>query len=127
MKKQKERSKRFRGIQFKFRQTPLPQICDLLIVIPPCPLDHQAAGLVARVVEEQGISTVTLSTTLDISKNVNTLRTVFVNYPMGNACGEVGDIAGQRNILYRVLALAGFNDCLFATFGRSSLISNTKM
>lgn len=79
---------------------------DVLIVIPACPLDHQTAGLVARVVEESGIVTVTVSTGRDISWNVRPPRTVFVNFPMGNALGKPGDIAQQRLILEEALNLA---------------------
>lgn len=83
---------------------------DLLIVVPACPLDHQTAGLVARAVEERGIPTVTVSTGRDISRNVLPPRTVFVNFPMGNAFGRPGDVAQQRRILLDALALAA-RDC----------------
>lgn len=79
---------------------------DLLIVVPACPLDHQTAGLVARVVEEQGIPTVTVSTGRDLSKNVMPPRTVFVNFPMGNAFGRPGDTTQQRRILLDALNVA---------------------
>ncbi len=79
---------------------------DVLVVIPACPLDHQTAGLVARVVEAHGIVTVTLSTGRDLSANVKPPRTAFVNFPMGNACGAPFDAAQQRRILQDVLALA---------------------
>ena len=79
---------------------------DVLVVVPACPLDHQTAGLVARVVEAHGIVTVTLSTGRDLSANVKPPRTAFVNFPMGNACGAPFDAAQQRRILQDVLALA---------------------
>ncbi len=79
---------------------------DVLVVIPACPLDHQTAGLVARVVEEHGIVTVVLSTGRDLSANVKAPRTAFVNFPMGNACGAPFDAAQQRRILEDTLALA---------------------
>lgn len=79
---------------------------DLLIVVPACPLDHQTAGLVARVVEEQGIPTVTVSTGRDLSKNVLPPRTVFVNFPMGNAFGRPKNATQQRQILVDALNLA---------------------
>jgi hypothetical protein len=79
---------------------------DLLVVVPACPLDHQTAGLVARVVEESGISTVTVSTGRDLSAQVKPPRTLFANFPMGNAFGRPGDRAAQRGILKDALGLA---------------------
>jgi D-proline reductase (dithiol) PrdB len=79
---------------------------DLLVVIPACPLDHQTAGLVARRVEETGIATVTVSTGRDLSRQVLAPRTVFVNFPMGNAFGRPADVERQKQILLDALALA---------------------
>ena len=79
---------------------------DLLVVVPACPLDHQTAGLVARVVEGSGIPTVMVSTGRDLSIQVKPPRTLFVNHPMGNAFGRPFDCAGQRRILLDALALA---------------------
>ncbi|MGD9602213.1 MAG: selenoprotein B [Gammaproteobacteria bacterium] len=79
---------------------------DLLVLIPACPLDHQTAGLVARVVEEHGIATVMIATARDLAACVRPPRTLFVDHPMGNALGRAGDAAGQRAILSRALALA---------------------
>jgi D-proline reductase (dithiol) PrdB len=78
---------------------------DVLVVVPACPLDHQTAGLVARVVEEAGIPTVNVSTGRDLSRNVLPPRTVFVNFPMGNAFGRPGDVAQQCQILSDALHL----------------------
>lgn len=78
---------------------------DVLVAIPACPLDHQTLGLVARVVEEHGIATTTLSTGRDLSLNVRAPRTAFVDQPMGNACGAAFDAATQRDILRDTLAL----------------------
>lgn len=79
---------------------------DLFVVVPACPLDHQTAGLVARVVEAAGIPTVTVSTGRDLSAQVKPPRTLFVNFPMGNAFGRPFDRAVQRRILLDALALA---------------------
>lgn len=72
---------------------------DVLVVVPACPLDHQTAGLVARVVEEQGIATVCVSTGRDLTRQVKPPRSVFVNFPMGNAFGRPHDADQQRRIL----------------------------
>ena len=60
-------------------------------------------GLVARVVEEAGISTVLVSTGRDLSAQVKAPRTVFVNFPMGNPFGRHFDRAQQRAILLDAL------------------------
>lgn len=78
---------------------------DLLVAIPACPLDHQTLGLVCRVVEESGIPTVCISTARDITALVRPPRSLFVNFPMGNPFGAPGDIAMQRAILLKALAL----------------------
>lgn len=79
---------------------------DLLILVPACPLDHQTAGLVARVVEAAGIPTVTVSTGRDITASVKPPRTAFVNFPMGNAFGRPFDTGKQTAILRDALALS---------------------
>ena len=63
-------------------------------------------GLVARVVEEAGIPTITVSTGRDITALVNPPRTLFLNYPMGNTFGPPGDAAMQSEILRAALNLA---------------------
>lgn len=78
---------------------------DLLIAIPACPLDHQTAGLVCRVVEELGISTVCIATARDIIEQVQPPRSVFVNYPLGNNLGKPHDASMQRSILRMALEL----------------------
>lgn len=60
-------------------------------------------GLVARVIEEAGITTVLVSTGRDLSAQVKAPRTVFVNFPMGNPFGRPFDVARQRSILLDAL------------------------
>lgn len=79
---------------------------DLLVLVPACPLDHQTAGLVARVVEEAGIATVVVATGRDLTKQVMPPRAVFVNFPMGSPFGRPGDIELQTRILADALTLA---------------------
>ena len=88
----------------------LPVRVDVLVVVPACPLDHQTAGLVARVVEEAGIATVTVSTGRDITASVRPPRSVFVNFPMGNAFGCPFDVKQQRAILRDALTLLERNE-----------------
>ena len=53
-----------------------------------------------------GIPTVTVSTGRDITALVRPPRSLFVNFPMGNAFGRPGDIDQQRRILLDALSLA---------------------
>jgi len=57
----------------------------------------------ARVIEEAGIPTVSLSSALDITMRVKPPRAVFVNYPLGNQCGKPFDRNNQRAILTTAL------------------------
>ena len=56
-------------------------------------------SLVARVLEENGISTVTFSNARDITASACNPRTVFTDYPLGNACGRPHDRDNQREVL----------------------------
>lgn len=63
-------------------------------------------GLVARVVEDTGITTVTVSTARDITSLVKPPRSLFVNFPMGNTFGPAGDKEIQTRILRAALQFA---------------------
>lgn len=59
----------------------------------------------ARVFEETGLPTVSMSSALDITTLVRPPRAVFVNFPLGHQCGKPEDPAGQRAILRETLRL----------------------
>lgn len=63
-------------------------------------------GLVCRVAEESGISTVCISTGRDLTAQVKPPRSLFVNFPMGNAFGRPFDRDMQLRVLRAALALA---------------------
>lgn len=63
-------------------------------------------GLVARVVEQSGIPTVSVSTGRDITALVRPPRSVFLNFPMGNTFGRADDPEMQTRILQDALDLA---------------------
>lgn len=63
-------------------------------------------GLVCRVVEERGIATVCLATGRDLVTQVRPPRTVFANFPMGNAFGKPFDTEMQTAVLRACLDLA---------------------
>jgi hypothetical protein len=62
-------------------------------------------GLVARVLEREGLPRVTLSSALDISERVKPPRTAFLDYPLGNQVGPPDDATLQRRILSAALGL----------------------
>ena len=66
---------------------------------------HQTVSLVARTLEEHGLSTVVFSNARDITQSAHVPRTVFTNYPLGNPCGRPGDIVNQRDVLMAGLQL----------------------
>ena len=60
---------------------------------------HQSVGLIARAVEEAGISTVVISSALDITQAVKPPRSVYVNFPLGHQIGKPNQPELQRSIL----------------------------
>ncbi len=65
-------------------------------------------GLVARYLEEKGISTVILTPTPEFNREIGFPRTVALEYPYGRPIGEVNDAASQRRIL--LITLDMLND-----------------
>lgn len=63
-------------------------------------------GLVARVLEREGIPTVSLTSALDITQRIRPPRAAFLNFPLGNPSGRPHDAESQRQILRDVLCLA---------------------
>ena len=62
-------------------------------------------GLVCRVAEEHGITTVCVSTGRDLTVQVKPPRSVFVNHPMGNFFGAPHDVDAQTRIVRAALDL----------------------
>ncbi len=56
-------------------------------------------SLVARALEEQGISTVIMGSALDITEYCGVPRFLFTDYPLGNPCGKPYDRENQQAIL----------------------------
>ena len=63
-------------------------------------------GLVARVLEREGLTTVSLTGCRDITERIQPPRAAFLNFPLGNQTGKPGDAEGQRQVLREVLCLA---------------------
>ena len=63
-------------------------------------------GLVARVLEREGLTTVSLTGCLDITERIRPPRAAFLNFPLGNQTGRPHEAEEQRSILRDVLSLA---------------------
>jgi len=62
-------------------------------------------SLVARVLEEGGLSTVTFTNARDIAASAGNPRQIFLNYPLGNPAGRPHDPENQRDVLRAGLKL----------------------
>jgi len=74
------------------------------LLVPLCPVCHQTMALVARHLEDEGISTLCLVSALDIVKSVNPPRAAFLDFPLGHTAGRPFDPAGQYAIVRQALA-----------------------
>ena len=62
-------------------------------------------GLIARVLEEHGISTVTVFLLHEIAEQVGAPRGLSVRWPFGHPLGEPGNIAQQTTMIRHALDL----------------------
>ncbi|MDP6874845.1 MAG: hypothetical protein QF521_15060 [Alphaproteobacteria bacterium] len=62
-------------------------------------------SLVARHLEENGIPTVVAAAARDIVETCGVPRLLFTDFPLGNPCGEPGDVAQQRQIVGMAMVL----------------------
>jgi hypothetical protein len=82
---------------------------DAAILIPNCPVCHQTVSLAARMLEENGVSTVVMGCAKDIVEHVGVPRLLFSDFPLGNAAGRPNDLASQGftlDLALRVLEAA---------------------
>ena len=56
-------------------------------------------GLIARIVEEGGIPTISASSARDVTESVKPPRSVFVNFPLGHTTGKPFDRGLQMAII----------------------------
>jgi hypothetical protein len=68
---------------------------DAAILVPNCPICHQALSLAARHLEANGIATVVVGCAKDIVEHCGVPRFVFSDFPLGNAAGKPGDPGSQ--------------------------------
>jgi D-proline reductase (dithiol) PrdB len=78
----------------------------LVMLVPLCPACHQAIGLLARVFEREGISTVSVTSAPDITRRVRPPRSGWLNFPLGYSLGRPNEPDEQRAICLEVLRLA---------------------
>lgn len=78
---------------------------DAAILVPNCPVCHQSVSLAARMLEQNGISTVIMGCAKDIVEHVGVPRFLFSDFPLGNGTGKPGDRASQAFTLDLALRL----------------------
>ena len=60
-------------------------------------------GLIARVLEESGISTVCIVMRREVAQNVKPPRTLFVHFPLGAPLGPSKDTETHRTVIRQAL------------------------
>ena len=78
---------------------------DAVVLVPNCPVCHQSISLVARHLEENGISTVLMGAAKDIVEYCGVPRFVFSDFPLGNSAGRPGDPDSQSRTMELALKL----------------------
>ena len=66
---------------------------------------NQSVGLIQRVIEHAGISTVSISLLREITEKIRPPRALFVPYPLGYPLGEPNNAALQTRIMQSAFAL----------------------
>jgi D-proline reductase (dithiol) PrdB len=82
---------------------------DAAVLVPNCPVCHQTISLVARHLEEGGISTVVMGCAKDIVEHAAVPRFLFSDFPLGNSAGKPRDPDSQAftlELALRVLEAA---------------------
>lgn len=78
---------------------------DAVVLVPNCPVCHQTVSLVARHLEQGGISTVVMGCAKDIVEHVAVPRFLFSDFPLGNSAGKPHDLESQAFTLELALRL----------------------
>jgi hypothetical protein len=78
---------------------------DAAILVPNCPICHQTVSLAARMLEENGISTIVMGCAKDIVEYVGVPRFLFSDFPLGNAAGRPRDPGSQAFTLDLALSV----------------------
>jgi hypothetical protein len=62
-------------------------------------------GLIARVLEEEGIATVCVVMRREVAQNVRPPRALFVKFPFGAPLGPAREVETQRGVIREALAV----------------------
>ena len=62
-------------------------------------------SLISRYIEEHGIPTVVMGAARDIVEHCGVPRFLFLDFPLGNPCGEPGEVMQQREVFQMALDL----------------------
>lgn len=73
--------------------------CDVAFVVPANHVCNQTAGLIARELERQGLSTVCAVTIKEVAQQVRVPRSIFINFPFGRTLGPAHNAALQESIV----------------------------
>ncbi|MEM7440438.1 MAG: glycine/sarcosine/betaine reductase selenoprotein B family protein [Pseudomonadota bacterium] len=76
---------------------------DAVVLVPICPVCHQAMALIATGLEAAGMPTVIMGAARDIVEHVGAPRLFWSNMPLGNPCGPPDDTASQKDSALRAL------------------------
>lgn len=79
---------------------------DLVLLVPSWPACQQSVGLLQRVFDEAGLSTISLTLVKEITRQVKPSRALFVEHPFGFTFGNLGERDLQRQILMDCLRAA---------------------
>lgn len=63
-------------------------------------------GLIQRVLDEAGLTTISLTTIASITRRIKPSRALFVEHPFGLVIGDVNDRERQRAVLAEMLQAA---------------------
>ena len=68
---------------------------EAVILVANCPVCHQSCSLLARYLENAGISTVIMACAKDVVEHVGVPRMLFSDFPLGNSAGKPDDPVSQ--------------------------------
>ncbi|MCB0833668.1 MAG: hypothetical protein KDC45_09415 [Bacteroidetes bacterium] len=74
-------------------------LVDVVVISAVGPLGHQNAGLIARALEEEDLTTIVIGGLRSVFKNVKPPRSILVRFPFGQSFGAPFDRQTQREIL----------------------------
>jgi len=63
-------------------------------------------GLLAREIEDKGVTTVALALVKEVAVAARAPRFLYLHWPFGHALGEPGHVAQQRTVLHDMLSMA---------------------